>query len=88
LIGGPCPAAPVTPASLLRRAFAERIAPAYAGHAGVVAHPDPLRVAVVRAHAQIEGLWRLDAFSKRVTVLPWREQQGRATPALNVQRCA
>jgi hypothetical protein len=28
-------------------------------------YPDGLRVAVVRAHAQIEGLWRLDAYSAR-----------------------
>ena len=28
-------------------------------------YPDQLRVAVVRAHAQIEGLWRLDAFCAR-----------------------
>ena len=28
-------------------------------------YPDELRVAVVRAHAQIEGLWRLDAYSAR-----------------------
>ncbi len=28
-------------------------------------YPDQLRVAVVRAHAQIEGLWRLDAYSAR-----------------------
>ena len=28
-------------------------------------YPDGLRVAVVRAHAQIEGLWRLDAFAAR-----------------------
>jgi hypothetical protein len=28
-------------------------------------YPDELRVAVVRAHAQIEGLWRLDAFAAR-----------------------
>jgi hypothetical protein len=31
----------------------------------VSAYPDELRVAVVRAHAQIEGLWRLDAFAAR-----------------------
>jgi hypothetical protein len=29
------------------------------------AYPDELRVAVVRAHAQIEGLWRLDAYCAR-----------------------
>jgi hypothetical protein len=28
-------------------------------------YPDGLRVAVVRAHAQIEGLWRLDAYAAR-----------------------
>jgi hypothetical protein len=28
-------------------------------------YPDALRVAVVRAHAQIEGLWRLDAYCAR-----------------------
>jgi hypothetical protein len=28
-------------------------------------YPDQLRIAVVRAHAQIEGLWRLDAFAER-----------------------
>jgi hypothetical protein len=28
-------------------------------------YPDELRVAVVRAHAQIEGLWRLDAYCAR-----------------------
>jgi hypothetical protein len=28
-------------------------------------YPDGLRLAVVRAHAQIEGLWRLDAFAER-----------------------
>jgi hypothetical protein len=100
------PSRPVTPASLFRRAFAERIAPAYASHAGVVAFfvggstarghaeaesrrrdphrdtaprtrarpvladarrdvPRPAAVAVVRAHAQIEGLWRLDAYYAR-----------------------
>ena len=29
-------------------------------------YPEELRAAVVRAHAQIEGLWRLDAFAERV----------------------
>ncbi len=28
-------------------------------------YPDGLRLAVVRAHAQIEGLWRLDAYAAR-----------------------
>jgi hypothetical protein len=28
-------------------------------------YPDDLRLAVVRAHAQIEGLWRLDAYAAR-----------------------
>lgn len=28
-------------------------------------YPDGLRLAVVKAHAQIEGLWRLDAFASR-----------------------
>jgi predicted nucleotidyltransferase len=28
-------------------------------------YPDGLRLAVVQAHAQIEGLWRLDAFAER-----------------------
>jgi hypothetical protein len=33
---------------------------------GRAAHyPDGLRLAVVRAHAQIEGLWRLDAYATR-----------------------
>jgi hypothetical protein len=31
----------------------------------VAEYPEELRVAVVRAHAQIEGLWRLDAFAAR-----------------------
>jgi hypothetical protein len=36
---------------------------AWQQHAAV--YPDGLRVAVVRANAQIEGLWRLDAFAAR-----------------------
>jgi hypothetical protein len=33
-------------------------------------YPDGLRLAVVRAHAQIEGLWRLDAFAARDNPVP------------------